>query len=272
MINGKKTLSIIPARGGSKRLPQKNILELAGKPLIGWTIDAAIASDNVDRVIVSTECPEVASIAMELGAEVPFYRPTSLAQDETTTIEVVLHLLQELAKVGEFYDYVLLLQPTSPLRTTYDIDRACKQLMNSEHAESIISVCLAEHHPLWSNTLPLDKSLSSFLDQKIQNVRSQDLPDYYRLNGAIYLSETKTLIEQKTFYSKESCYAFVMSQDSSIDIDTAEDFNHAQLSMDESTMERAKLFLRLYDEFEKQNNELLDYEQFANHISGLINE
>ena len=120
-MTDKKVLAIIPARGGSKRLPRKNILPLGGKPLLGWTIDAANQCEHIDRVIVSTEDAEIAEVSKKFGCEIPFYRPHELSTDETTTLDVVLHLLDELEKADEHYDYVVLLQPTSPLRTAEHI-------------------------------------------------------------------------------------------------------------------------------------------------------
>ena len=177
MINGKRLLGIIPARGGSKRLPRKNILELAGKPLIGWTIEAARQSKFIDRVVVSTEDHEIGEVADHFGADVPFYRPPILAEDSATTLDVVINLIEALKKHGDFYEYIILLQPTSPLRRASHIDNACNQLID-DNAFAIVSVCLTEHHPLWSNTLPKNRSMYKFLKKEIHNLRSQDLPVY----------------------------------------------------------------------------------------------
>lgn len=231
MIDKKKVLGVIPARGASKRLPRKNILPLSGKPLIYWSIKSALECDYIDRLIVSTEDPEIASISELYGAEIPFLRPDTLATDEVTTIEVITHLLNKLRKKEEYYDYIVLLQPTSPLRNSNHIKSALEKIIERK-ANAIVSVCEAEHHPFWCNTLPEDKSMDNFLRKDLHNLRSQDLPTYYRLNGAIYICRSNTLLLENTFLPSKGCSAFIMSQKSSIDIDTQEDFMLAQLTFD----------------------------------------
>jgi CMP-N,N'-diacetyllegionaminic acid synthase len=223
MFNNKKILAIIPARGGTKRLPGKNILNLAGKPLIAWSIEAALGSKYIDRVIVSTDDTVIAKISREYGAEVPFIRPNELATDESSSVSVVLHAINMLKEKGEEYEYIMLLQPTSPLRTTENIDESL-ELLRSSNSDASVSVCEAEHSPLWSNTLPQDSDFSNFLDYSIVNKRSQDLNQYYRLNGAIYLCLTKRLSEEKTLFIKDKIIAYKMSQEQSIDIDNKVDF------------------------------------------------
>jgi CMP-N-acetylneuraminic acid synthetase len=155
MIINKNLLAIIPARGGSKRLPRKNILDLVEKPLISWTIEAALGSKYIDRTIVSTDSQEIADISKKYGADVPFMRSIDLANDESTSIDVVLNLLKKLEEVGELYDYIILLQPTSPLRTTQHIDESV-ELLQLTNSDAVISVCEAEHSPLWCNVIPDD--------------------------------------------------------------------------------------------------------------------
>ena len=220
MIEGKKILAIIPARGGSKRLPRKNILDLAGKPLIAWSIDAAKNSQYIDRVILSSDDAEIIKVAEEFGCDVPFTRPKELAEDATRSIDVVTHALKSLE---EIYDYVILLQPTSPLRTSQDVDSAIELCFKKE-ATSVIGVCEMEHSPLWSNTLDESMSMDNFLDDKYNNSRSQDLPTYYRINGAFYMSKVESVLKEETFFVKENIYAFLMSQEHSVDIDTKLDF------------------------------------------------
>ncbi len=272
MISGKKVLAIIPARGGSKRLPGKNILNLNGKPLIGWTINAAKKSKFIDRVVVSTEDHEIGEIAKSFGGEVPFFRPRELAKDNTTTLNVVVHLIQELGRKGEYYDYIILLQPTSPFRTEIHIDMAFEQLMEIDGADAIVSVCPVEHHPLWSNSLPKNKSMSCFLDKEIDNIRSQDLPDYYRLNGAIYISRVDLLCREKTFFPKDVCYAFIMPTRDSIDIDTKDDFDLARLAFDNSIIEKADIFSELNRKYISKNGSSLSYQQFSKYLLRLLNE
>lgn len=218
MYKGKKVLAIIPARGGSKRLPNKNILPLAGKPLIAWTIEASLESAFIDKVIVSTDSLKIKEIALQYGAEIPFLRPSELATDTADSISVVKHTLDYFN--GEF-DYVVLLQPTSPLRTKDDIDNAFKMLKGN--VKSVVSVCETEHSPLWANTLPEDLSMENFIKHEVKNLRSQDLPSFYRLNGAIYISEIEYLFWNSGFIGKLT-KAFIMKQDRSIDIDTEFDF------------------------------------------------
>ncbi len=230
MINGKRILAIIPARGGSKRLPQKNILELSGKPLIAWTIEAALASKYIDRVVVSTDSDKIAHISKIYGADVPFLRPNSLATDKSASIDVVLQLLDKLELIDDYYDYIILLQPTSPLRTTMNIDESIMMLMDRK-CDAIISVCEAEHSPLWSNIIPENGNLSNFLDESILNKRSQDLDKYHRLNGAIYICDSIRIKKEKTFFFNSNCIAYRMTQEQSIDIDTQLDFLKAEFFM-----------------------------------------
>ena len=237
MIGKNKVLGLIPARGNSKRLPRKNIIELYGKPLIAWTIEAALGSKYIDRVIVSTDNQEIANIAKKYGAEVPFIRPSELATDEATTIDAVLYSLGQLEEVGEKYDYIALLQPTSPLRTTQNIEESI-ELLQTKNSDAVISVCEAEHHPLWSNVLPDDLSMDNFLDASVKNKRSQDLPKQYRINGAIYISSVKKLRKENSFFLSNNCIAYIMKQNVSIDIDTMDDFDLALLRISNSNNQK----------------------------------
>ena len=158
MINNNKILAVITARAGSKRLPDKNILDLAGKPLIAWTIEPAKQSKFIDKIIVSTDSIKIKNISEKYGVEVPFIRPKELASDSASSISVLKHAI--LFYKNKF-DYIVLLQPTSPLRKTLDIDNAIKML--GEKTEAIVSVCETEHSPLWTNVLPKDLSMSNFI-------------------------------------------------------------------------------------------------------------
>ena len=218
-----KILALIPARSGSKRLPQKNILPLCEKPLIVWTIEVALKSRYISDVLVSTDSEGVANIAKDNGAWVPFLRPDFLSTDTATSFQVAEHAVNFCKKEGKYYDYLLLLQPTSPLRSVEDIDRAIEFLIDKS-ANSITSVCETEHSPLWTNTLPHDFSMNNFQREEYKNIRSQDLPIYYRLNGAIYLVSIKSLLQEKSFISSAESFAFVMPQERSVDIDTKIDF------------------------------------------------
>mgnify|MGYP006410826221 FL=1 len=228
MIDNKRILAIIPARGGSKRLPRKNILNLAGKPLIAWSIESALASKYIDRVIVSSDDDEIAAISEKYGADVPFMRPADLATDESTSIDVVLYTIEALRGIDEQYDYVILLQPTSPLRQAKHIDDSISQMIN-KGSDAIISVCESEHHPLWNNTLDSDMSMDNFLEASIRNKRSQDLEKQYRINGSIYISSIEKLKKENSFFLRKNCSAYIMNQDVSIDIDKKIDLDLASL-------------------------------------------
>jgi CMP-N-acetylneuraminic acid synthetase len=222
-------LAVIPARGGSKRLPKKNILSLCGKPLIAWTIEAAKKSKYITDIIVSTDDKEIAEISKMYGITTPFMRPPYLSNDTSTSIDVVKHAISFYKEnLGKEFDYVLLLQPTSPLRTSEDIDAAIQLLMEKK-ADSIISMSKCEHSPLWTNILPLDNNINNFIREDIQNVRSQDLSTYYRYNGAIYLSKVVRLIKENLFSFKTNSYAYIMPQDRSVDIDSHIEFKLAEI-------------------------------------------
>ena len=214
----KTFLAIIPARGGSKRLPRKNILDLCSKPLISWSIEAALKSKYISKVVVSSDDNEILTISKKYGAET-INRPEYLANDTATTFDALEHTINSLEK----YDYIVLLQPTSPLRNKKHIDEAI-ELLNEKDANAVISVCETEHSPLWCNILDEDLNMSNFLPKEVLNKRSQDLPKYYRINGAIYICKTEELLKNKGFFIKENIYAYKMDKKDSVDIDDEMDF------------------------------------------------
>ncbi|MCG6261977.1 acylneuraminate cytidylyltransferase family protein [Vibrio vulnificus] len=218
-----KILAITPARGGSKRLPGKNIKNLNGKPLIQWTIDAALAVQEIARVMVTTDCDEIAEIAKQAGAEVPFIRPPELATDTSSSTDVIRHALDFYRAEGEEFDFVLLLQPTSPIRSADDIRHAIEQL-KAHTADAVVSVCPCDHSPLWANTLPDDRSMADFIRHEVSQLRSQDLPDYYRINGAIYLTKVSRFYQENSLFLSSNIFAYVMNNESSVDIDHELDF------------------------------------------------
>lgn len=222
MINGKKVFAFIPARGGSKRLPRKNILPLAGKPLIAWTIDAAINSSYIDQVFVSTDDVEIADISCSYGADVPELRPSDLASDTATTESVLLYTLEKFALDA---DIVIILQPTSPLRQAQHINQAL-DIFEEKNAFSVVSVTPCEHSPLWANTLPASGSMGDFLRPEALQ-RTQDLKEYFRLNGAIYIYDVKRIKELQQLAYLDDSFAFKMENLDSIDIDTKFDFDLA---------------------------------------------
>lgn len=225
MLGARRVVAIVPARGGSKRLPFKNVLELKGKPLINWTIQAALDSKYVDDVVVSTDCLEIAKISKSCGAEVPFLRPDSLASDTASTNDVILHMISALNCSND--DIIMILQPTSPLRTSAHIDEAL-ELFDNNAAFGVVSVCKCEHSPLWAGKLSEDGSFEGFMSEELLGMRSQDLPVYFRLNGAIYAYLVGKLVGRKGIYYDSSVFAYEMGMFSSVDIDTDIDFKLAE--------------------------------------------
>lgn len=222
-----KVLGIIPARGGSKGLPKKNIALLAGKPLICHSIAAALSATKLDRVIISTDSNEIKEIARSCGAEAPFLRPTELAQDTTPGIEPIIHAVDWLDKHERYNpDYVMVIQPTSPLRATEDIDNAIK-LAKEKQADSVISVCHPDHHPYWTKRITEEGLLTDLFKLDGAYSRRQNLPLAYALNGAIYLVKTDILMRLKTFYTNKT-YAYIMPPERSIDIDSTWDLYLAE--------------------------------------------
>jgi N-acylneuraminate cytidylyltransferase len=212
VINGQRILAIIPARGGSKGLPRKNIIDVNGKPLIQWTIDVAKDSKYLDRVVISTEDDEIASICKNLGADVPFKRPISLAEDSTPGMAPILHAVDA---VGQDYELVMVLQPTSPLRLAEDIDAAI-ELLVTRQVNSCVSVSIQEKSPYWMYSKSDTDKLVPILEGDFPT--RQSAPVTYALNGAIYVALTDWLKQSKTFLSEETI-AFVMPRERSIDVD-----------------------------------------------------
>lgn len=226
-----KILSIITARGGSKGIPRKNIKMLAGKPLIAWTIEAALQSHVLNRVIVSTDDEEIAEISKKWKAEVPFLRPCDLAKDDSPTLPVLQHALSWLrSSEGYIPEVIVTLQPTSPLRRAEHIDQAIA-LLQKTRADSMVSVCLTEHSPYWMKRLEEDR-VFPFLDGKKEYQRRQDLPPVYRINGAIYATRYEILMKENRILGEDT-RALVMDRESSIDIDTPLDFKMAELILRE---------------------------------------
>ncbi len=220
-------LAVIPARGGSKGVPKKNIRELSGKPLISYTIQAAIDSKIFEKVIVSTDSKEIADIAAFYGAEVPFLRPKAISGDLTSSDDVILHALSYMQQQGSQYNEVCKLQATSPLRNSEHL-REAYSLFHEKNADFLVSVCECEHSPLWSGIIGADLRLDNFISDEVKRSCRQDLPTYYRLNGAIYMGKVKQFNINKSFLGK-NCIAYVMKQKESIDIDSQLDFTLAEI-------------------------------------------
>jgi len=227
MYKGKKIIAVIPARGGSKGIPDKNIKPLAGKPLIAWTIEAAKASSYIDRLILSSDSKKIIDTGIDFGCEAPFIRPAELANDDTPGVEAFIHAVEN---VKGTYDYAVLLQCTSPLRTTVDIDEAIR-LCIDKGASSCTSVSEASTTPYKMVKIDAMGRLKSFLglDTLFQN--RQDLQKVYDTNGAIYIISTKVLLETKRLVSDDTL-AYIMDRDRSVDIDSSIDFAVAQAQIE----------------------------------------
>lgn len=225
MYKNRRILALIPARAGSKGLPGKNIRPLLGKPLIAWSIEQALSSKYIDKVVVSTESPAIVSVARRYGADVPFLRPKKLATDKAKIIDAILHTLDFYESKMNIFDIVVLLQPTSPLRKSADINKAIERLSISK-AKAIVSVCKEEHSLLWSVTLDADNKIGQFLEKGAEKQNRQNLPIFYRINGAVYVAHVDYLKQNKGFFGK-STYAYIMPPERSVDIDNEYDFRIA---------------------------------------------
>ena len=212
-----KCLAIIPARSGSRGLKDKNIALLAGKPLIAYSIEAALESKCFSHVCVSTDSQKYADIAVSFGAEAPFLRTAATASDTASSWDVVKEVVKEYHERGFDFSQVCLLQPTSPLRASEDILKAFS-LFEQTHAGFVESLVEMEHSPLWANTIDDTYSLKNFVRPE-NNVRRQDLPLYYRENGAIYIMETEMLNHLDEMYGDRS-FGYIMKREHSIDIDS----------------------------------------------------
>jgi N-acylneuraminate cytidylyltransferase len=217
MIGGRKVLAVIPARGGSKGVPRKNIREVGGRPLIAWTIEEARKSKYIDRLVLSSDDAEIIAVARSWGCEAPFVRPAELARDESPGIDPVLHAMEMVPG----FDWLVLLQATSPLRTVDDID-GCLERCAATGADACVSVTPAEQSPYWMFTLGNDGRMRPLLPASGESSRRQDLPPAYLLNGAVYVAGCEWLRRTKTFVTEETI-GFVMPPERSLDIDTERD-------------------------------------------------
>lgn len=224
-----KNIAIITARSGSKGLPDKNIKELNGKPLLAYTIDAATESNMFDEIFVSTDSEEYADIARKYGGSVPFLRSKETAGDSSSSWDVVREALEKYREIGRKFDTIALLQPTSPLRRAEDIVNGY-QLMEQKKANAIVAVCETDHSPLWCNVLPEDLSMKGFVSDEVLYKPRQEIPSYYRVNGALYIVKTSLLKGDFDLYNSQ-CYAYIMEKRYSIDIDDELDFQMANIIM-----------------------------------------
>lgn len=220
-----RTIAVITARGGSKGIPRKNIRMLAGKPMIAWTIEAALASGRLERVILSTDDEEIAETARRLGAEVPFMRPAVLSGDDAPSIAVMEHVLGWLERNDGLPDYMLLLQPTSPLRTAEDVNNAIA-LATNHNSDSVVGVTECSPHPFLARTIREDRTLDEFFKTEHRVYRRQDFPPAYAINGAIYLNRPKSLRATRTLIPP-GAHAYIMPPERSIDVDSLWQFDIA---------------------------------------------
>lgn len=230
MYKNKKFLAIIPARGGSKGIPNKNIMDICGKPLIAYTIEAGKKSKYIDEIVVSTDSDSIKVVAKQYGAKVPFLRPEQLSNDTAKSIDVVLHAIDFYKNNNMNFDYIILLQPTSPLRTFEEVDKAIEKLVNYDR-KSLVSVCEADENPVLMRTIQ-DEKLREVISFEGKNLRRQDLPTFYIFNGALYINSVDMLINEKKFVN-ENTIPYVMDKESSIDIDTTLDAKLVRIIMED---------------------------------------
>ncbi len=221
-------LAIIPARGGSKEIPRKNIKSFHGKPLIAWTIEAAHKTNLISKIVVSTDSEEIANIAIEYGVEVPFLRPPELATDTAHVIDTYFYTIDRLkTDYGLAYQEIVVLQPTSPLRNYQDIINAIS-IYKERLADSVISVTKTCHPPSWAKKINTEGVLENYRNEEIDNRNRQESGDVYFPNGAVFILRVDLLRSRNTYYSSKT-YPYIMPKERSIDIDDNIDFMIAEL-------------------------------------------
>ena len=229
MINREPCLGLVLARGGSKRIPRKNMMPIAGHPLIYWTIEAAKRSSAIDTIVVSSDDSEILTFAETEEVE-SIIRPEELSQDHSSSMAAADHAIRTLRSAGTEFGYFFLLQPTSPLRSAQDLDRAA-QLLTTKDADAIVGMTEVDHPLAWSTTLAGDGSLASFFSQNKQFRESVRDDKSFRINGAIYLSRVARFLCEKTIFFETNVYAYLMSRERSVDIDEPIDLQFAELEI-----------------------------------------
>jgi CMP-N,N'-diacetyllegionaminic acid synthase len=229
-------LGIVPARGGSKGVPRKNIKLLGGIPLLGWTIRVALQSTKIDRLILTTEDPEIAEIGLDFGIDVPFIRPFELAADDTHTPDILTHALDELEVIeGIRYENVVLLQPTVPFRKVEHIDRAIEKFRSSSF-ESLMTIQRQDYPPWWMFKLS-DNGLKLAFDYKeklnVFNLERQQFPAVYKPNGSVYITASDSLKKNGQLVNPNSCDYLLVEDEYQINIDTHLDFSIAETLLSE---------------------------------------
>ena len=237
-MDSEKIIAVIPARAGSKRLPRKNVLPLAGRPCIEWTLEAVSESTEVSRVAVSTDDPAVQELASHYADVEIVDRPELLGHDEASTVDVMLHALEVLKAHDSQFSWLLLLQPTSPLRTSVHIDEAVK-LVREKGADGLVSICRTGHPREWIAPATPGQSLEKFFSETELHRSAASLPTSYTVNGAIYLIRTSVFEEEKTFFPKKKIIGYEMERRYSVDIDDLYDFELAEWTL--STLKKDSL-------------------------------
>jgi len=223
-----KILGVVPARGGSKGIPQKNIKLLLGKPLIAYTIIEALKSKLLTKVIISSDDRKIIRIVKKYGGEAPFVRPKELATDKSLALPVIQHAVRKMEKIEKIkYDYVVMLQPTTPLRTAEDIDQALKKLIKTK-ADSVISVVNVEANHPWRMKKIVNDRLVDYGKEEVENMPRQSLPPVYIRSGDIYAVKRKVLMADNTFRGKD-CRPYLMSEGGTVNIDSEIDFKLAEI-------------------------------------------
>lgn len=223
MYKNKKILAIIPARGGSKGLPGKNIRPLCGKPLIGWSIENAKESKYVDDIYISTDSREIADVAESFGVKVPELRPAELAVDKSPSSAFIVYTINHLSEQGKNYDYIILLEPTSPLRDTADVDKSIEMMIDSPEFESMVGVCKAEdQNPVFMQKIAENGRLVPY-ENVVKITRRQDVPEVYFLEGTVYLSTVSAFLEKKAF-RHDKTLPYVVPKWKSFEVDDIIDF------------------------------------------------
>ena len=238
MYKNKKILAVIPARGGSKGVPRKNIIEVGGHPLIKYTIDCGKNSKYLDRVVISTEDLLIKKVAEENGGDVPFLRPKELAEDTSKTIDCIVHAVDTLKSMGEEYDYVMILQNTVPLRKSWHVDEAIEMIVDSNE-RSLVSISEVDEHPILMRTLNEDKMVKNLL-QMNSTMRRQDFPKFYKVDGAIAIQKIDEKFNLETSIN-DGKLGYVIERKYSTDIDNYLDIKIIEYYLEKEKEEEAEL-------------------------------
>ena len=238
MYKEKKILAVIPARGGSKGIPSKNIFNVGGQPLIKYTIDCAKNSKYLDRAVISTDSLEIKRVAEEYGGDVPFMRPAELALDTSKTIDCIVHAVNSLKEMGEEYDYVMIIQNTVPLRKGWHVDESIEKIVDSNE-RSLVSVTEVEQHPILMRTLNEDGTLKNLLPMS-STMRRQDFPKFYKVDGAIAIQKIDEEFNLNTSIN-DGKLAYIMESKYSIDIDNYIDIKVIEYYLEKEREEESNM-------------------------------